>query len=117
MNQTPTRECRALTSLLSGFVLCLQIGNLGTGVKDFFYLPAQGLVSSPQDFGRGLIKGTGSLVKKTVYGVLDAAGKITGSVGKVLGSHGSCLLQHFFDMFLRLLSRRVWLCFRWTTTL
>ncbi len=28
----------------------------GTGVLDFFYEPAQGLISSPEDFGKGLAK-------------------------------------------------------------
>jgi hypothetical protein len=30
--------------------------SLGTGVLDFFYEPAQGLVKSPEDFGKGLAK-------------------------------------------------------------
>lgn len=30
------------------------VANLGTGVIDFFYEPAQGLVKSPKDFGRGV---------------------------------------------------------------
>ena len=30
--------------------------NLGTGVVDFFYEPAQGLVKSPKDFSVGLAK-------------------------------------------------------------
>lgn len=30
------------------------VSNLGTGVIDFFYEPAQGLVKSPKDFGRGV---------------------------------------------------------------
>jgi vacuolar protein sorting-associated protein 13A/C len=32
------------------------VGNLGTGVADFFYEPAQGLVKSPKDFSVGLAK-------------------------------------------------------------
>lgn len=28
------------------------INNLGTGVYDFFYQPAVGLVSSPEEFGK-----------------------------------------------------------------
>ena len=32
------------------------ISNMGTGVYDFFHEPALGLVSSPQDFGRGIKK-------------------------------------------------------------
>jgi hypothetical protein len=30
--------------------------NIGSGVVDFFYEPAQGLMKSPQDFGKGLGK-------------------------------------------------------------
>jgi len=58
------------------------IGNLGTGIQDFFYEPARGLVKSPQDFGRGVAKGSLSLLKNTFGGFLGAASKITGSVGK-----------------------------------
>jgi len=56
--------------------------NLGTGVVDFFYEPAQGLVKSPEDFGLGLAKGTSSLIKNTVYGTFNTLTKITGSLGK-----------------------------------
>jgi len=58
------------------------IGNLGSGVADFFYEPAKGLVKSPQDFTIGLAKGSISLIKNTFTGVFGAASKITGSVGK-----------------------------------
>jgi hypothetical protein len=57
------------------------VSTLGTGVYDFFYEPANALVRSPLDFGVGLMKGTSSLVKHTVYGLFDTASKITGSVG------------------------------------
>ncbi len=59
--------------------------NLGNGVYDFFYEPAQGLVRSPKDFGKGLAKGTTSLVMNSIYGVFNTASKITASVGK--GQH------------------------------
>jgi len=58
------------------------VNTLGTGVYDFFYEPVQGLVSSPQDFGIGLAKGTSSLVRHTVYGLFDTASKISGSFGQ-----------------------------------
>jgi len=58
------------------------VGNLGSGVYDFFYEPAKGLVSSPQDFGRGLAKGSLSLLRSTLSGVFGAVSKITSSVGK-----------------------------------
>lgn len=59
------------------------VSNLGTGVRDFFYEPAQGIVKSPQDFGKGLAKGTASLVKKSTYALFDTASKLTGTVAKV----------------------------------
>eukprot|EP00026_Physarum_polycephalum_P000020 Phypoly_transcript_00020.p1 GENE.Phypoly_transcript_00020~~Phypoly_transcript_00020.p1 ORF type:complete len:3396 (+),score=660.90 Phypoly_transcript_00020:132-10319(+) len=58
------------------------VGNLGTGVADFFYEPAQGLVKSPKDFSVGLAKGTTSLVKNTVYGTFNTLTKLTGTLGK-----------------------------------
>ena len=33
------------------------MNNLGTGVYDFFYLPASGITRSPREFGEGLAKG------------------------------------------------------------
>jgi len=56
--------------------------NLGTGVADFFFEPAQGLVKSPKDFGKGLAKGTQSLIKNTIYGTFNTLTKITGTIGK-----------------------------------
>eukprot|EP00468_Gymnochlora_sp_CCMP2014_P003427 CAMPEP_0167746448 /NCGR_PEP_ID=MMETSP0110_2-20121227/3718_1 /TAXON_ID=629695 /ORGANISM="Gymnochlora sp., Strain CCMP2014" /LENGTH=3805 /DNA_ID=CAMNT_0007631213 /DNA_START=35 /DNA_END=11452 /DNA_ORIENTATION=- len=58
------------------------VGNLGEGVIDFFYEPAMGLVSSPQDFGRGLARGTSSLLKHTVTGIFGAASKVTGKLAE-----------------------------------
>ncbi len=58
------------------------VSGLGSGVKDFFYEPAQGLVSSPKEFGTGLYKGSASLVKNVGAGVFGAASKITSSVGR-----------------------------------
>ncbi|EFA79339.1 vacuolar protein sorting-associated protein 13 family protein [Heterostelium album PN500] len=55
--------------------------NFGTGVQDFFVEPAQGLVKSPADFGKGLAKGTSSLVKNSVYGTFNTISKITGTIG------------------------------------
>ncbi|KAF2077768.1 hypothetical protein CYY_000889 [Polysphondylium violaceum] len=55
--------------------------NFGTGVHDFFVEPAQGLIKSPADFGKGLAKGTSSLVKNSVYGTFNTLSKITGTIG------------------------------------
>lgn len=62
------------------------VSNLGTGVYDFFYEPVQGLVRSPQDFARGIAKGTTSLVKNSVNGIFTTASKISGSLGKGLAT-------------------------------
>ena len=58
------------------------LASLGTGVQDLFYEPAKGLVKSPSDFGRGVAKGSLSLLKNTFGGLLGAASRITGSMGK-----------------------------------
>jgi len=59
---------------------------VGTGVKDFFYEPAQGLVKSPQDFGIGLAKGSLSLAKHTTFGLFNTVSKITATTGKGLAT-------------------------------
>ena len=56
------------------------LNNLGTGVKDFFYEPAQGMVNGPLSAGRGFIKGTGSLLKNTVEGTFDTVSKLANSM-------------------------------------
>ncbi len=57
------------------------LSQLGTGVWDFFYEPAEGLMHSPFAFGLGVAKGTLSLVSNTASGVLGFTTKITRSVG------------------------------------
>ncbi len=57
------------------------LSQLGTGVWDFFYEPAEGLMHSPYAFGLGVAKGTLSLVSNTASGVLGFTAKITRSVG------------------------------------
>ncbi|KAF9344997.1 hypothetical protein BGX34_005126 [Mortierella sp. NVP85] len=65
-----------------------QFTNLNLGVTDLFYEPYQGIVmgDSPQDFGLGVVRGTSSLLKKTVFGFSDSLAKISGSVGKGLSA-------------------------------
>lgn len=58
--------------------------NLGSGVKDFFYLPIQGFIAGPYEFLHGSLSGTKSLVSHTVGGALDSTQKITSSIGKNL---------------------------------
>jgi Vacuolar-sorting-associated 13 protein, DH-like domain/Vacuolar sorting-associated protein 13, extended-chorein/Vacuolar-sorting associated protein 13, adaptor binding domain/VPS13, central RBG modules/VPS13-like, N-terminal/ATG2/VPS13, C terminal domain/Intermembrane lipid transfer protein VPS13, C-terminal len=57
---------------------------IGTGFKDFFVEPAQGIVSSPADFGLGIAKGTTSLLKNSVFSLSNTASKLTGTVGKAI---------------------------------
>jgi hypothetical protein len=55
--------------------------DLGTGVKELFYEPAQGLVAGPEDFALGVARGLRSLVAHTVHGVFSTGSKLTGAVG------------------------------------
>eukprot|EP01129_Flabellula_baltica_P011592 TRINITY_DN510_c0_g1_i5.p1 TRINITY_DN510_c0_g1~~TRINITY_DN510_c0_g1_i5.p1 ORF type:complete len:2967 (-),score=626.80 TRINITY_DN510_c0_g1_i5:1646-10546(-) len=59
------------------------IDSLGSGMVSFIQEPAKGIVSSPEDFALGVAKGTGALVKGTIYGVFNSATKITSSISKV----------------------------------
>jgi len=56
------------------------IDQLGSGVYDFFHEPAQGFVAGPEAFGKGLAKGTTSLLKNTLTGVFGSASKFTDAV-------------------------------------
>ena len=58
------------------------VHNLGTGVHDFFYEPASGLVQSPREFVLGVGKGSSSLIKNSVVGIFGTASKITKTLGK-----------------------------------
>ena len=55
------------------------LNNLGTGVFDFFYEPAQGMIQGPVSAGKGLIKGAGSLFKNTVEGTFGTVSKLANS--------------------------------------
>jgi len=76
------------------------VNKLGTGVTDFFYLPAKGAVQSPAMFGIGLAKGSLSLVKGTLSGVFGSVGSITGSVSKGLA------MASFDDKFIEKSSKK-----------
>ena len=54
--------------------------NLGTGVFDFFYEPAQGMVRGPISAGKGFLRGTRSLVTNTVQGTFGTFSKLTSSL-------------------------------------
>jgi hypothetical protein len=42
----------------------------------------QGIVNSPAQFGLGVAKGTGSLLKNTTYALFNTASKLTSTVAK-----------------------------------
>ena len=56
------------------------LNDLGTGVVDFFYEPAQGIINGPISAGEGIIKGTGSLIKNTLSGTFGTVSKLTSSL-------------------------------------
>eukprot|EP00595_Chromulina_sp_UTEXLB2642_P002609 CAMPEP_0196768380 /NCGR_PEP_ID=MMETSP1095-20130614/42684_1 /TAXON_ID=96789 ORGANISM="Chromulina nebulosa, Strain UTEXLB2642" /NCGR_SAMPLE_ID=MMETSP1095 /ASSEMBLY_ACC=CAM_ASM_000446 /LENGTH=304 /DNA_ID=CAMNT_0042137889 /DNA_START=62 /DNA_END=979 /DNA_ORIENTATION=- len=53
--------------------------NIGNGVQDFFYEPYQGAIESPEEFFKGVGRGTGSLVKGVVKGALSSTAAIVGT--------------------------------------
>lgn len=59
--------------------------SLGTGVRDFFYEPAHALITTPTEIGqigRGVVRGTRSLVSKTTVGFLNTGINFTRAVGR-----------------------------------
>uniref|UniRef100_A0A6B2L199 Intermembrane lipid transfer protein VPS13-like C-terminal domain-containing protein n=1 Tax=Arcella intermedia TaxID=1963864 RepID=A0A6B2L199_9EUKA len=57
------------------------VTNLSDGVKDFFYEPAKGITLSPEEFVKGVGKGSLSLLRNSIFGLFGSAAKITGSIG------------------------------------
>jgi hypothetical protein len=62
------------------------VSNLGAGVKDFFYEPAQGLTESPAAFGRGVARGTRSLIENSVYGIFNSVSGLTETAATALST-------------------------------
>ena len=56
------------------------ISNVGTGVRDFFYEPINGLVHGPAQFLEGLETGTQSLARGVFVGVVRGAANVTEAV-------------------------------------
>ncbi|CAK79548.1 unnamed protein product (macronuclear) [Paramecium tetraurelia] len=56
------------------------VQQITNGVVDFVEMPIQGLRHGPLEFGVGLCKGTGSLLKNTVAGAFYSVNKVTGSI-------------------------------------
>ena len=62
------------------------LGNLGTGIYDFFSEPASALLRSPRELHRGIAKGTHSLVRNTLIATAHATSKVSGTLGKGLAA-------------------------------
>ena len=56
--------------------------NVSSGIKDFFYKPIEGFVEGPIEGGKGIVMGTGSLVKNTVQGTFGSTSSIFSSLSK-----------------------------------
>lgn len=62
------------------------LSSVGAGVVDFFANPARGMMSSPEDFARGMATGTVSLLRNSMFGVFNTAAQVTGSMSKGLAA-------------------------------
>lgn len=51
--------------------------DIGSGVKDFFYLPRDGFVKGPLEGTKGIVQGTGSLLKNTAKGTFGSVSRLT----------------------------------------
>jgi hypothetical protein len=60
------------------------VRTLGTGMYDFINEPLQGIQSSPNavGLGKGLARGTQSLLKNSTYGAFNSAAKLSNTIGK-----------------------------------
>ncbi|CAI2385812.1 unnamed protein product [Moneuplotes crassus] len=58
------------------------VNNVSTGFRDFFYKPVEGFVEGPLEGGKGIAKGTKSLLQHTVKGTFSSASGIFGSLSK-----------------------------------
>ena len=55
--------------------------DIDSGVYDLFYEPMDAITESPDQFTRGIAKGSLSLMKHTIHGVSNSASKVTESLG------------------------------------
>jgi hypothetical protein len=58
------------------------ISHFGTGFKEFYYKPKEGFIKGPIEGGKGLIKGTYSLVKNPIEGTFGSVSKFCSSMSK-----------------------------------
>jgi uncharacterized membrane protein len=66
------------------------VANMGKGVKNAFYDPSKGNISSPGDFARSVLMGTSKIFRNFV-------GSVFGSLGKITGSFSTALAQFALD--------------------
>lgn len=65
------------------------MSSLGTGVRDFFFEPGLALISNPTEFrkiGKGVVKGTLSLVSNTADGMISTGTTFTRAAGRGLAT-------------------------------
>ncbi len=58
------------------------ISNVTEGLQEFVFAPIRGAKNSPQAFAMGLVKGTGALVKGSIYGAFSSVVSLSAAVGK-----------------------------------
>lgn len=82
---------RLMKNVLGLFLSSAALGNMnllaqdiGTGVKDFFYRPAEGFVDGPIEGGKGLVIGTVSLLGNTAKGAFGSVSRIVNTISKSL---------------------------------
>lgn len=79
-SQAITEALKALGSLnIIGNPVGL-FNNISSGVEDLINKPMEGLVNGPLETGMGIMKGSASLLTKTIAGAFNSVSKITGSV-------------------------------------
>lgn len=54
--------------------------DITTGVKDFFYEPATAITRNPEEFSKGLAKGSKSLISKSVHGTFNTLSTFTRTI-------------------------------------
>ena len=62
--------------------------HLHSGVQDFFYEPAKGIVQSPEEFGKGVARGGLSFLQGTVGSAFTFSSSLLGSVGNLANAIG-----------------------------
>jgi len=60
------------------------LNSVGTGIKDFWYEPTQGMMIGPVETVSGVYRGTKSLLTNSIGGSLNSIGKMTSSLSSTL---------------------------------